>query len=452
MESARISRRHLLRLGGIATIAAAMAACVPTPTPSGSGETAEVKETMAPSLATPIGGREWDLSNPVEVGKALEAEGAEVSISSWGFSGLPETHFKPKFAEMTKKLYGVPVKLNWLGGVFDQALRELPVAGKTIADIGIDVVDKEEESFDAAMAVNWYEPIDMDMYKPLLENLVLVEEPYLFRGQEENGGNIYGAIYQGYEWLQAILRKDKVDVANYVDWTDLARPELEDKIIDYPFNDNRGHFVFAGLVNSLVKQNLVPGPTFSQEAWEGALQWWKDNNMEKQIHKWGDIGNDPTMRLMLQSGEAWAACTWGVYTRELLGTDWNRRDDVLWPFYPKSGILSDRETCAAVRGAKHPVAARILINWMFSIEFNTAGWYKESPNAEAINHWNVTESQFLVTYTGGVYQAMRDAIPDWAKAYHPKDPGSLILKMDWQWYNQNAEWISKSYERIVLGK
>jgi len=28
--------------------------------------------------------------------------------------------------------------------VFDNALRELPVAGKTIADIGLDVVDKEE--------------------------------------------------------------------------------------------------------------------------------------------------------------------------------------------------------------------------------------------------------------------------------------------------------------------
>ena len=45
----------------------------------------------------------------------------------------------------------------------------------------------------------------------------------------------------------------------------------------------------------------------------------------------------------------------------------------------------------------------------------------------------------------------RTLIPDWAKSYHPEDPGSLIVKVDWPWYNQHAEWISKSYERIVLG-
>jgi spermidine/putrescine-binding protein len=155
---------------------------------------------------------------------------------------------------------------------------------------------------------------------------------------------------------------------------------------------------------------------------------------------------------MLQSGEAWAACTWGVYTRELLGTDWNKRDDVLWPFYPKSGIISDRETMSTVRGAKHPVAARVLINWMLSTEFNTAGWYKEAPDQEAVNHWNITESQFLVTYAGGVRPEHRELIPDWATAYHPKDPGSLVVTVDWAWYNQNAEWISKTYEKIVLGK
>jgi ABC-type Fe3+ transport system substrate-binding protein len=394
---------------------------------------------------------EVDFSNASEVGKALEAEGAEVSITSWGFSGLPETHFVPRFAEYTKELYGVGVKLNWVTGVFGKALTELPVAGKTIADIDIDVVDKEEESFDAAMALEWYEPIDMDLYKPLLPNLVDVEEPYLFKGGEEGGGVVYGAVYQGYEWLQAIMRKDKVDVSRYQDWTDLADPELRDKIIDYAFNDSRGHFVYGGFVNELVKKGEVPGPTWSQPAWEAALQWWKDNNMEAQIHKWGDIGNDPAMRLMLQSGEVWVGCTWGVYTRELLGTDWNKQDDVLSPFYPKSGIVADRETMSAVRGAKHPVAARILINWMLSTEFNTAGWYKESPDQEAVNHWNVTESQFLVVYCGGVRPEHRQLIPDWAKSYHPEDPGSLIVTVDWPWYNQNAEWISKTYEKIVHG-
>jgi spermidine/putrescine-binding protein len=440
MNQQRSSRRAFLKAAGASGALAFLAACMPV-APGSEGAPAAADQPIT----------DLDLTSPQEVGKALEAEGAEVSISSWGWSGLPETHFVPKFAEHTEKLYGVAVKLNWVTGVFDNALRELPVAGKTIADLNLDVIDKEEESFDAAMALNWYEPINYAQYMPLLPNLTDVEEAYLFRGPAENDADIYGAVYQGYEWLQAILRKDKVDVSRYQDWTDLADPELRDKVIDYPFNDSRGHYVFGGFVNELVNKGEVPGTLWSQEAWEGALNWWKDNSMEEQIHKWGDLGNDPTLRLMLQSGEAWAGCTWGVYTRELLGTDWNQRDDVLAPFYPKSGILSDRETMSAVRGAAHPVAGRILINWMLSTEVNTAGWYKETPDGEAINHWNVTEAQFLVAYAGGCRAETRQLIPDWAKAYHPEDPGSLIVKVDWPWYNQNAEWISKTYEKVVLG-
>jgi ABC-type Fe3+ transport system substrate-binding protein len=439
MEFRKLSRREFLRLAGLAGGATVVVACAPM--------------VQAPPVGVPgTENVDWDLSDPKSVGLALEAEGAEVSISSWGFSGLPETHFIPTFAKHTEDLYGVPVKLNWVTGVFSTALVELPVVGKTIASLNLDVVDKEEESFDAAMALNWYEPVDRDEYLPLLPNLTDVEEPYLFRGAEEEGGDIYGVVYQGYEWLQALLRKDKVDVSNYQDWTDLANPELKGRIVNYPFNDSRGHFVFGGFVNELVQKGEVPGPTWSQPAWEGALQWWKENAMEEQILKWGDMGNDPAMRLMLQSGEAYAGCTWGVYTRELMGTDWNQRDDLLAAFYPKSGIVADRETMSAVRGAAHPVAARVLINWMLSTEFNTAGWYKAAPDAEAVNHWGITESQFLVVYAGGVRPEHRQLIPDWAKSYHPEDPGSLVLTVDWPWYNQNAEWISKSYEKIVLDK
>lgn len=442
MQPKGVSRRTFLRLAGVTGGVTLLAACVP----AGMQAPAQAPGAAEPAI-------KLNLSDPKEVGKALEAEGAEVSISSWGWSGLAETHFIPKFAEHTKKLYGVAVKLNWVQGVFDKALAELPVAGKTIKDIGLDVVDKEEESFDAAMALNWYEPTDMDVYKPLLTNLTDVEEPYIFKGPEENGGVVYGTVYQGYEWLQAVLRKDKLDVNKFKDWTDLADPDLRGKMVDYPFNDGRGHYVFGGFVNELVNKGQVPGPLWSQPAWEGALKWWKDNSMEQQIHKWGDIGNDPTIRLMLQSGEVLAGCTWGVYTRELLGTDWNQRDKVLAPFYPKSGILVDRETMSAVRGAAHPVAARILINWMLSTEVNTAGWYKEAPDAkEAVNHWNVTEAQFLVAYCGGVRAETRKLIPDWAKGYHPADPASLSIKVDWPWHNKNAEWISKTYEKIVLGK
>jgi hypothetical protein len=88
---------------------------------------------------------------------------------------------------------------------------------------------------------------------------------------------------------------------------------------------------------------------------------------------------------------------------------------------------------------------------MLSTEINTAGWYKESKDGEAINHWNVTEAQFLVAYCGGCRAETRELIPDWAKSYYPDDPGSLIVTVDWPWYNQNSEWISKTYDSIVHG-
>jgi len=456
-----ITRRDFLRLAGIAGAASVVTACgatptaTPVPAPTKAPAAAAPAATAAPAAGTsklPANAPKFDLSKDGNVKLALLAEGSEVSVSSWGFSGMGTGLFPQKFADYTNKLYGVPVKLNWVTGVFDNALRELPVAGKTIADLGLDVIDKEEESHLAAMAVNWYEPIDMDIYKPLLKNLPKMEKVYIFNGPPENGGDTYGAIYQGYEWLQAILRQDKVDTKNYVNWTDFARPEMKGKLIDYAFNDSRGHFVFAGFVNELVKSGKAPAPLYSQPAWEAAFKWWKDNNMNDQILKWGDIGNDPVMRGYLQQGTSWGGMTWGVYSRELVGLDWNVKDNVLAQFYPKTGMIVDRETCQAVRGCKHPVAARILIDWMQGTEFNTAGWYSEKPGEEPKNHWNITPDKFLVSYCGGTFKEMRDAVPEQFKKYFNPDPAAYTVLMDWKWYNQNAKWISDTYDKIVMGK
>jgi spermidine/putrescine-binding protein len=436
MSKKGLTRREFLKISGAAGAGAAIGRFN--------------KSFGVPALVKQVG--EFDLSDPAQVGEALTAEGAEVTIHSWGFSGLPDTHLIPKFAEYTEGLYGVPVKLNWRTGQIGNWMTELPLAGRHIREEGIDVIDREEDSFDKIMALEWGEPVDMEQYKPLLTLLPDVEEPYIFRNEElaMEGGDIYGVVYQGYEWLQAILRKDKVDAADYVDWTDLARDEMVGKGIDYAFNDGRGHWVFMGILNSLIKQGIVEGDLWSEEAWEAGIEWWRDN-LEDKILVFGDIGNDQTLRLRLQSGEAWWAGLWGVYTRELLGTEWNQRDDVLAPFYPESGIASDRETLTAVAGADHPVAARILINWFVTTEFQHAGWYKENPDEEAINHWEITPDKYLVVYAGGVMQAHRDAMPDWAKPYHPENPGELILPINWEWYNPRAEWISQTYDRIVKG-
>jgi spermidine/putrescine-binding protein len=425
----KLTRRDFLRLTGVAGAAAL--------TSSSFAQTTQVTTL--------------DLSDPKNVGKALLDEGASVKMHTWGFSGLRDTVFVEQFANYTKTLYGVPVKLEYAEGEFGSFYTELPLAGKHIRDLGIDVIDKEEENFSRIMALEWGEPIDQEPYLPLLTNLMDVEEPYLFRDETKavNGGNIYGVVYQGYEWLQPLLRKDKVDVNNYKDWTDLANPELKGKGIVYSLsNDSRGHFVFIGVLNSLLKQGIIEGDLWDLATWEAGLEWWKAN-IEPQVYKFGDIGNDPAMRLSLQSGEAWWAGTWGTYTRELLATDWNKRDDVLAPFYPVSGIVADRETLTPVAGAAHPVAARILINWMLSTEFQHVGWYKETSTSESVNRWNVTEDKYLVVYAGGVSPKHRAAMPDWAKPYYPENPGSLLLTVNWDWYVPNAEAISRAYESII---
>jgi ABC-type Fe3+ transport system substrate-binding protein len=418
MRRRGLSRREFLRITGAAGASAIVS--------SGA------KSFGVPAFVKRIG--DADLSDPKQVGEALKAEGAEVMIKSWGFSGLPESTFIPQFAKYTETLYGVPVKLQWYQGDFGKKMTELPLAGKTIADEGVDVIDTEEDSHAKILALEWTEPVNLPQYMPLLPLLKDVEEPYILHepDQAKDGADIHGVIYQGYEWLQAILRKDKVDVAQYKDWTDLSRDEMKKKGINYAFNDGRGHFVFMGILNSLIKQGIVKGELWSQEAWEAGITWWKDH-LEDKVLVLGDIGNDPTMRLKLQSGEAWWAGLWGVYTRELLGTDWNKKDDVLAPFYPTSGIAADREVLRAVKGAKHPVAARILINWFITTEFQHVGWYKEKP------------------YCGGVMPAHREVMPDWAKPYYPADPGKLILPINWQWYTPQTEWISKTYDRIVRG-
>jgi spermidine/putrescine-binding protein len=400
----------------------------------------------APALVTSLG--EFDLTKTDQVRLALEREGAEVQIHTWGFEGLRAEIIPAKFAEYTQKKYGIAVKYVFSTENFGNLMNELPIAKKTAVDVGIDVIDKEEEYWPRLKALEWTEPIDQEGYAPILENVKKVEDAYLIRQDPKvNGSNLHGTMYQGFEWLQAILRKDKVDVNNYKDWTDLARPEMKDKGVLYAMNDSRGQFVFMGILNSLIKQGIVKGNLWTMEAWEEGFKWWKAN-MEDKIHKWGDIGNDAAMRLMLETGEVWWGGTWGVYTRAMLALPWNKRDNALWAFYPKSGILADRETCFVAKGCKHPVAARVLIDWMMSTEFVHAGWFKDEKGVEQ-NRWGITEDKYLALYTGGVFDEHRKLMPEFAKPFYPADPGSLILTCDWDWWSPKREDIAKAYERIV---
>src|SRR5437762_745019 len=161
MKRRGLSRREFLRITGAAGAGALVS--------RGS------KPFGIPAFVRSIG--DPDLSDPKQVGEALKAEGAEIMLKSWGFSGLPQSTFIPQFAEYTNKLYGVPVKLQWYEPDFNKKMTELPLAGKTAADEGIDVIDKEEDSSAKLLALEWTEPINLPKYMPLLPLLKDVEAP-----------------------------------------------------------------------------------------------------------------------------------------------------------------------------------------------------------------------------------------------------------------------------------
>jgi hypothetical protein len=48
-----------------------------------------------------------------QVIEAIKAEGATVTVKSWGFGGLNTDQFPQRFREYTEQTYGVPVELVW---------------------------------------------------------------------------------------------------------------------------------------------------------------------------------------------------------------------------------------------------------------------------------------------------------------------------------------------------
>ena len=161
-----------------------------------------------------------------------------------------------------------------------------------------------------------------------------------------------GVIYQGFEDLSMVVRKDKVDVAAIKDWTDLANPALKGLIVMYPIpGDTRGQQLFYAMLTSMIKNGKVQGTTYTDPAAVTAgLQWFK-KNIEPNVLQFADID---VMRTKLQSGEIGVALSWNSYIRGILSSDWNTRDQVAVPVYPASGSPGDRRPCGSPRARSTP--------------------------------------------------------------------------------------------------
>ena len=159
-----------------------------------------------------------------EIAAALKSEGT-VTLKSWGFNGLSKTLFPDQFKKYTQDTYGVPVTLVW--DDTNGALQQAEQANKLPSEIGLDVIDSEEDHMPQLQELGWIEKINDPKYDSVLTNWASVDPAYIV----QDG---LGIIYQGFEDLSMVVRKDKVDVAAIKDWTDLANPALKGLIVMYP--------------------------------------------------------------------------------------------------------------------------------------------------------------------------------------------------------------------------
>lgn len=371
-----------------------------------------------------------------EIAAALVAEGQVVGLKSWGFGGLDQEVFPTKFREYTQETFGVPVELIWDSS--NAVLQQAEQAGRLPSELGIDVIDSEEDKLPKLKELGWVEPISAPEYANVLTNLALVDPSYRYEDD-------LSVIYQGFEWMGLLVRTDQVDPASITSWTDLADPALKGKIAMYGFGgDSRGPIILMGVIADLVKEGIITADPWSEEAMTQGLQWWKEN-IEPNVIRYVDTGE---IRTMMQSGEAAVAVTWGAYIREIQGSDWNLRDDVIAPVYLEGALPAVRSELRIAKDTPRPVTARVLLDWMLGRDFQFVGWYKDPATGEVQNRWDMAEGQFLGAYTGGVIPDDRALIPDWAVSYYPDDPVKYTLPLDFEFLASHQDWIQDQYAQL----
>ena len=407
----------------------------------GSAASPSSPASQAPASQAPASGASAPASATAGMSKddiaaALKAEGGTVTIKSWGFNGLGKTLFPYIFKQYTQATYGVPVTVVW--DDTNGALQQAQQANKLPSEIGLDVIDSEEDHTPELQELGWIEKINDPKYDGILTNWAGVDPAYVV----QDG---LGIIYQGFEDLCIVARKDKVDVTAIKDWTDLANPALKGKIVTYAIpGDSRGQAIFYAMLTSLIKAGTVQGSVTDPASITAGLQWFK-KNIEPNVLQFADID---VMRTKLQSGEIGVALTWNSYIRGILSADWNVRDQVAVPIYPASGCPGDRETLRVAKGTTHPVGARVLINWMLSPDFISAGWTQDPSTGVETNSWNLSKQDYLQAYFGGLNADERKLAPKWAAPYYPPDPAAATLGLDFSFAAKNSEAISNQYKAL----
>ena len=230
----------------------ATAAAVPSASAAASAPASASAAASASTAASAATGMTKD-----EIAAALKSEGT-VTLKSWGFNGLPKKVFIEQFKKYTQDTYGVPVTLVW--DDTNGALQQAEQSNKLPSEIGLDVIDNEEDHMPQLQELDWIEKVNDPKYDSVLTNWAKVDPAYIV----QDG---LGVIYQGFEDLCAVIRKDKVDATKLKDWTDLADPSLKGKIVMYAIpGDTRGQQLFYAMLKSMIKNGKVQGTDYKDPA------------------------------------------------------------------------------------------------------------------------------------------------------------------------------------------
>ena len=125
-----------------------------------------------------------------------------------------EGHFIDQFKKYTQDTYGVPVTLVWddTNGALQRLSRRT-----TTSDIGLDVMDDEEDHMPQFQELGWIEKSNDPKYNTVLTNWAGSKSLHT------SSRTALGSSTQGFKETSGwSIRKDKVDVTKMKDWTDLA--------------------------------------------------------------------------------------------------------------------------------------------------------------------------------------------------------------------------------------
>jgi ABC-type Fe3+ transport system substrate-binding protein len=125
--------------------------------------------------------------------------------------------------------------------------------------------------------------------------------------------------------------------------------------------DTRGQQLFYAMAQSMITNGKVQGTDYTDPAADTAgLKWFKDN-IEPNVLQFADID---VMRTKMQSARLGVALSWNSYIRGILSSDWKPVTRSPSRGIPPPGRPAIARTLRVAKGTKHPVAARVLINWM----------------------------------------------------------------------------------------